>query len=53
MCSDFETKEKLVEKWLGLMLSAAGLSDSVDKTMDARVGKIKVACLEITQIVND
>ena len=53
MCGDFETKEKEEEKWLGQILSQAGLADCVEKTMIARVGKIKAACLEIVQIVND
>ena len=53
MCGNFETKEVQVEKWLGQMFSAQGLADSVAKTVAARTGKIKAACLEITQIVND
>ena len=53
MCGDFVTKESQVEKWLGQLFSSAGLADSVAKTVAARVGKIKAAGLEITQIVND
>ena len=53
MCGSFETKEVQVEKWLGQMFSAQGLADSVAKTLTARTGKIKAACFEIAQIVND
>ena len=53
MCAKFETKEKQVEKWLGQFLSSLGLTDSVAKTVAARVGKIKGACFEIATIVND
>ena len=52
-CGDFVTKQKEVEKWLGQYMSAAGLADSVAKTVEAREGKIKGACLEIATIVND
>ena len=52
-CGSFNTQEKELEKWLGQLLSAAGLADSVDKTVAARTGKIKAACLEIVEIVND
>ena len=40
-CGDFITKEKEAEKWLGQLISAAGLADSVAKTVEAREGKIK------------
>ena len=46
-----KTAEK--EKWLGQQLSADGLADSVAETVDAKEGKIKAACLEIANIVND
>ena len=52
-CGDFITKEKAVEKWLGQFISAAGLTDSVAKTVEAREGKIRGACMEIAQIVSD
>ena len=52
-CGDFYTKEKAVEKWLGQYISGEGLADSVAKTIEAREGKIKGACLEIVAIVND
>ena len=53
MCGSFETKEKQQEKWLGQMLSAAGVADSVRKTVAYKEGKIRGACLEIVIIVND
>ena len=52
-CGDFIIKEKEAEKWLGQLISAAGLADSVAKTVEAREGKIKGACMEIVTIVND
>ena len=53
VCGDFETKEKQQEKWLGQILSAAGLADCVSQTVAAKEGKIRGACLEIAVIVND
>ena len=52
-CGEFVTKEKKEEKWLGQIISEGGLADSVAKTVTARTGKIKAACLEIVQVVND
>ena len=52
-CGDFYTEEKQQEKWLGQILSAAGLADCVSQTVAAREGKIRGACLEIAVIVND
>ena len=40
MCGDFETKEVEEEKWLGQIISASGLAESVSKTVDARIGKV-------------
>ena len=40
-------------KWLGQILSTRGLADSVAETIQSREGKIRGACLEISQIVND
>ena len=51
-CGDIETKEKQVDKWLGQVLSSAGQTDSVAKTVETREGKIRAACLEIAQIVD-
>ena len=53
MCGDFETESKLSIKWLGQILSSGGLAESVAATVEAREGKIRGACLEISQIVND
>jgi hypothetical protein len=53
MCGNFETKMKNSFKWLGQILSTGGLSESVAETVAAREGKIRGACLEIGQIVND
>ena len=40
-------------KWLGQILSSGGLAKSVEETVAAREGKIRGACLEIAQVVND
>ena len=53
MCGQVELKEKQVAKWLGQQLSSAGLADSVEQTVLARQGKIRGACLEVANIVND
>jgi hypothetical protein len=53
MCGEVEMKVKSVDKWLGQQLSCHGLADSVRKTIEARIPKIKGACLEIVKIVND
>ena len=53
MCGQFETKLKQQFKWLGQILSSGGLAESVAATVEAREGKIRGACLEIAQIVND
>ena len=53
MCGDFPTKEKQCEKWLGQQISALGLADSVAKTIENREGRMKAACREIANIVND
>ena len=52
-CGDFEMKEKKVYKWLGQYISCEGLADSVAETVKMRDGKVRGACLEIAQIVND
>ena len=52
-CGRVTIEEKLVHKWLGQYISSEGLSASVDETVAAREGKIRGACLEIAQIVND
>ena len=53
MCGNFVTKEKYQVKWLGQILSASGLSDSVLQTIISREGKIRGASLKIALIVND
>jgi hypothetical protein len=53
MCGGFETKLKEQFKWLGQILSSGGLSESVAATIQDREGKIRGACLEISQIIND
>ena len=52
-CGNFQTDRKPTLKWLGQTLSSGGLSESVAATVTAREGKIRGACLEISQIVND
>ena len=53
MCGETETKETQVDKWLGQTMSSKGLADSVMKTIEAREGKVKGACLEIAAVVED
>ena len=53
MCGSFEMKVKQVDKWLGQYISSKGLADSVSEMVAAREGKIRGACLEVAQIVND
>ena len=53
MGGSFETALKDKFKWLGQILSEGGLAQSVCDTVESREGKIRGACLEISQIVND
>ena len=53
LCGSFETKQTPEYKWLGQILSAKGLADSVARTVSSKEGKICGACLEIAVIVND
>jgi hypothetical protein len=53
MCGHFETKLKKQFKWLGQIISSGGLGESVAATVESREGKIRGACIEIAQIVND
>ena len=53
MCGNIETELKQSFKWLGQILSSGGLAESVAATVQSREGKIRGACLEIAQIVND
>jgi hypothetical protein len=41
------------DKWLGQQLSSGGLSQSVAATVAAREGRVRGACLEIADIVED
>ena len=52
-CGDVKTKEKQEDRWLGQIISSAGLADSVAKTVVTKEGKIRGACMEIAVIVND
>ena len=52
-CGNFVMKKVEKEKWLGQQLSEGGLADSVEATIESKMGKIKTACLEIANIVND
>ena len=53
MCGKFEMKQAEKEKWLGQQISAGGLAESVAETVAAKEGKIKAACIEVANIVND
>ena len=53
MCIDFKIQLKDKFKWLGQIFSTEGLAESAAETVNAREGKIRGACLEITSIVND
>ena len=46
-------KQAEKEKWLGQQISARGLAESVAETVAAKEGKIKEACIEVANIVND
>ena len=52
-CGDIETKEKQEDRWLGKIISSAGLAYSVALTVASKMGKLRGACLEIAVIVND
>ena len=53
MCGEVETKEVEADKWLGQIISAKGLADSVNKPIEAKEPKIKAACIEIADIIQD
>ena len=46
-------KAKKTYKWLGQYLSCEGLADLVLETVKNIYGKVRRACLDIVQIVND
>ena len=51
MSGDIQVKLKQQFKWLGQVLSSAGLSESVAATVEDQEGKICGTTLEIVQIV--
>ena len=53
LCGHFVTKEKQNDKWLGQILSSGGLASCVEETVNAKLGKIRGASLEIALVVND
>ena len=53
MCGKSEMKQAEKKKWLGQQISARGLAESVAETVAAKEGKIKAACIEVANIVND
>jgi hypothetical protein len=53
ICGGFETQLKDQFKWLGQILCTGGLAASAAATVQAREGKIRGTCLEISHIVND
>ena len=52
-CGQIKVKVEDKIKWLGQILSSSGLAGSVAETVASREGKIRGACLEIAQVVND
>ena len=44
-CSDFVTKLKEKDKWLGQYISEEGINESIVETINAKEGKIKVYVL--------
>ena len=53
VCGKFEMKQAEREKWLGQQISAGGLAESVAETVAGKEGKIKAACIEVANIVNN
>ena len=53
LCGEKETKDKQQVKWLGQIMSANGLADSVAFTIADKEGKIRGASLKIAIIRND
>ena len=52
MFNDFETKPKVMDKWLGEMFHMDGLGASVEATVNERMGKVKAAIREAGLSVN-
>ena len=53
MFNDFETKPKVMDKWLGEMFHMDGLGASVEATVNERMGKVKAAIREVVSVVED
>jgi hypothetical protein len=53
MCGEVEMHMVEADKWLGQQLSGGGLGQSVAATVAAREGRVRGACLEIADIVED
>ena len=53
MFNDFETKPKVMDKWLGEMFHRDGLGASVEATVNERMGKVKAAIREVVSVVED
>ena len=53
LCVENLRWNNLRKKWLGQQISAGGLAESVAETVAAKEGKIKAACIEVANIVND
>jgi hypothetical protein len=51
--NDFETKPKVMDKWLGEMFHRDGLGASVEATVNERMGKVKAAIREVVSVVED
>ena len=52
-CGNFQTLEKVSDKWLGDIFHQSGLAESVVATIKDRVAKVKAACFEAAAIVDD
>ena len=53
MFNDFETKPKVMDKWLGEMFHMDGLGASVEATVNERMGRVKAAIREVVSVVED
>ena len=53
MFNNFETKPKVMDKWLGEVFHMDGLGASVEATVGKRLGKFKAAIREAVSVVED
>ena len=53
MFNNFETKPKVMDKWLGEVFHIDGLGASVEATVGKRLGKFKAAIREAVSVVED